>query len=781
MSDARPPMDETRYERAASYAPAVFAPNMAGVCEGYWVDRHRFFFCVRQRGASGDLLPVPKLFHTETKQCAALIEMEDLARLLSSGSDADLSVADLAAAEITMLDTDKLMIQLGMTIFHAALDGPALIRTEPFDPTPMLYAPDRSSAAFLRGHAVWIKDLETGAEQQITPDGAIYKAYGAAPESGIAPLAGRKMPVPHGEWSADSQWFVTHVIDESAMLEGGLTEHVPHGGGRAAVHSYKVSAPDGPLPTLQYLAWNRISGAVTTSDRSFAVHLMSPFTFGHAWLQDDMLYVVDAERCAADTALVAMELMTGKTRVILRETAERGWIDVHPAVNGHPLVRPVQSTNELIWWSQKDGRGHLYLHDLASGQMKNQITSGDWMVREIVHVDAEARRVLFLASGFDDAADLGHRGLFEVGFDGDGLRRLVDDPADLAVRPDVSSIGAQMLRFRPRASSGISPDGRFVTAQLGAIDQPTRTVVIEVATGDSWELAAIELAGLWQAPLPKPFNVLAADGKTQLHGAMYVPSDFDPGRSYPLVDYIYPGPQINWLTRRFPSVNALTAQCFAELGMVTIVLETRGMPNRDRAFHQAGQGAMLEPQLGDHVAAIRQLCDRHPFLDAARVGLFGQSGGGHATARAMFDYPETFSAGIAVCGNHDNRNYISLWLDKYCGPPGSPEREEQSNVGAAHKLRGNLFLIHGDMDDNVHPAHTLAVSAALIAANKDFDQLIVPGATHAIMMENPYVLRRMWDYFVRHLLGAEPPRGFELRWTPQGFVAALKMMMADQS
>jgi dipeptidyl aminopeptidase/acylaminoacyl peptidase len=304
-----------------------------------------------------------------------------------------------------------------------------------------------------------------------------------------------------------------------------------------------------------------------------------------------------------------------------------------------------------------------------------------------------------------------------------------------------------------------------MVVQIGSVDTSTRTILAELATAKRIELARSNADALWTAPKPQPFEVLAADGVTKLYGALYFPTGFDPSKSYPLVDYIYPGPQLNWFARRLAAGFALTLQSVIELGMVGIVLETRGMPNRSRAFHQAGGGQLHEPQLSDHEAAIEQLWRRHPFLDRERVGIFGQSGGGYASARAMFDYPDLFKAAVSICGSHDSRNYISHWIDKYGGRPGTVERDDQSNVAVAYKLRGKLFLIHGDMDDNVVPAHTLALSAALIEAGKDFDHLIVPNAGHGVVPESPYAVQRLWNFFARHLLNAEPPADFILRWT----------------
>lgn len=784
MSMTTTTLSAERYARAAAFTPSKLGTRLGGVIgDGYWLDDRRYFFCVTEVGADGGQVNQPRIADTASGTVTPVLAADALAALISGHSGKDVAAADLAAAQYDMPDMGTLVVMLGTDIYHVAIDGPALVRAEVLDPAMALHSPDGSQACILKDHAIWVKDRATGIASQLTPDGARHHGYGEIPESGIMPVSSRKTPMPCGLWSADSEWFVTHRIDERDLPESGLVENAPADSKRAIPHVFKVAGPDHDLPKLEFVAFHLPSGrSVSSADRPLIVQVFSPFLYRGAWFAGDSLYFFDWERFSSAVALVAMNLETGVVRTILSETAETGWIDVHPMIVGQPIVRPLPGSGELIWFSQRDGWGHLYLHDLASGALKNRITEGAWMVREIVHVDEAGRRILFLANGCDDASDLGQRRLCAINFDGSGFETLLGIDGDVAVKSDPMSGIDQLKPFRPSyAWSGASPDGRHVVASLGRADMATRTVLIEIATGQQVELAAVDIDAHWAAPKPRLFEALAADGVTRLFGAMYVPSDFDETRSYPLVDYIYPGPQLNWYARRFPNGMAAMLQSVVELGMVGIIIETRGMPNRNRAFHQAGQGRMLEPQLSDHVAVIEQLCQRHDFLDRDRVGMFGQSGGGHATARALFDYPEVFKAGVSVCGNHDNRNYIAHWIDKYGGRPGTPERDSQSNASVAHQLQGKLFLIHGDMDENVHPGHTLAVSAALIAAGKDFDQLIVPGAGHGVLGESPYVLQRLWNFFARHLLGAEPPAGFTLDYAPGEAMAGMRMMMADLS
>lgn len=774
-------MDIERYQRAASFLPQVMACGLSGTFhEGYWIDSHRFFFCVSDV-VEGCLRRVPKIADAASAEVLQVLTFEALSELIVPESGAQVSLDELNSARYEMPDAKTLLVLLGTECCRIDLAGPTLVERLPLDQAMAVRSPDGQHACFLQGANVWVKDLASGATKPVTSDGEDHYAYGVEPESGTTPLASRKRRMPWGLWSRDSKWFVTHRIDERALPQSGLVEHAPADGGRPVAHLFKVAGPNDDPPRAEYVAWHLPSGKVVRSgDRKVLTQSFSPFAARHCWLTDDQVFFLDWDRFSSSVSLVAMDLASGAVRTVLTETAECGWIDLHPFLTGQPMVRPLAGSNEVIWYSQADGRGHLYLYDLATGVCKNRITQGSWVVREIVRVDAAKRRLLFLASGFEGDRDPGQRRLCAVNLDGSGFETLYGADGDLSVKPDPVSSIDQFKPFRPSyALSGASADGRYVAASVGSIDTPTRWLLIDIEGERQIEIARIDIDTQWHAPKPRPFEALASDGKTKLVGAMYFPSNFDPSASYPLVDYIYPGPQMNWLARRFPNSIALTLQSVVELGMVGIVLETRGMPNRDRAFHQAGRGRLLEPQLSDHATVIEQLCERHSFLDRDRVGIFGQSGGGHAAARALFDYPDMFKVAVSVCGNHDSRNYIAHWIDKYGGRPGTSERNDQANASAAHQLRGKLLLMHGDMDENVHPGHTLALSAALIAAGKEFDQLIIPGATHAVLQESPYAIQRIWAYFGRHLLGIEPPAGFKLEWTTAG-MAAGQAMQADQ-
>jgi dipeptidyl-peptidase 4 len=286
--------------------------------------------------------------------------------------------------------------------------------------------------------------------------------------------------------------------------------------------------------------------------------------------------------------------------------------------------------------------------------------------------------------------------------------------------------------------------------------------VAEIARADDRRLRA---AG-WIPP--EGFTVKGRDGKTSLYGLMFKPSGFDPARKYPVVNYIYPGPQTGSVGSRSFAPARRDHQALAELGFVVVALDGMGTPWRSKAFHDAFDGDIGDNTLPDQVAGLRELGQRHPWIDLDRVGVWGHSGGGYATADAMFSYPDFYKVGIAESGNHDNRNYEDDWAEKWQGlevvdADGNSNYDAQANQNRAANLKGHLLLAHGTMDDNVPPSNTLLVVDALIKANKDFDLLMIPNARHGFGAANPYMTRRRWDYFVEHLMGATPPSQYEMQ------------------
>jgi len=435
---------------------------------------------------------------------------------------------------------------------------------------------------------------------------------------------------------------------------------------------------------------------------------------------------------------------TGAVRTLLEEQAQTQVGEVGIAQNWRVLPR----SNELIWWSERDGWIHLYLYDLTTGRLKNPITSGDGNVESIVYVDERVRTIYFNGQGMERGRDPYYRFLYHIGFDGRGQTLLTPEDADhqVAMAPDGAS-------FIDSYSTPVTPPVTVLRDRNGRVVMPLERA----------DISRLVTAG-WHAPTQ--VTVKARDGTTDLYGLMFTPSRLDSTAKYPLVDYIYPMPSGSVGPRSFVPARS-DHQALAELGFVVVAID--GMGTRgglSKTFRDAAYGKMEENTLPDQVAAIKQLAARYPWIDGERVGIWGHSGGGFATAAAMFNYPDVFKVGISESGNHDNRNYEDDWGERYQGllvkSGESDNYAADANEMHAANLRGKLLLAHGGMDDNVPPYNTYLVVDALIKANKDFDLLILPNARHGYGRDGVYMMRRRWDYFVRNLLGAEPPREYEI-------------------
>lgn len=609
--------------------------------------------------------------------------------------------------------------------------------------TEAIVSPDGCRAARLQGFDVCLKDVATGALLAATNDGAEYCAYARQSETGLSAISHRANPTPVGLWSPDSEWFVTHRIDERHLPDLALLQHVPADGVRPKVHSFKYPLPGDPFPVATLMALHASSGQCVSFDEfAFPVAIFSPFSLRTAWFAaDGALWFIGIDETFKRAELIRLDLAAASGRVVVRETSADAYFDPQPVMARRPNVRVLERRDEILWYSDRDGAGHIYRYRASTGQLLNRVTSGRYRVRDIVHVDERVGDVFFLAAGLESDVDPAQRALCRIGCDGERFEVLVLHAGDVSIVP-----------------GGVSPDGRYCVIELSSLTAGDSVEVVDLSSGRRMPLRHVppEIDGVqvW------PVSEYAADGTTRLHGAMFLPADFDAVASYPLIDYIYPGPHVAHAPQSVFASDAGHARALAHLGFVTIMIDTRGTPVGDRAFHKCGYGAFLEPQLADHAAFVTALCDRYAFLDGARVGIFGYSGGGFAAMRALCDYGEVFKVGVAACGNYDSNLYTASWAAKYLGPG-----KHDGTIDRVAKLRGQVLLITGDMDENVHPAQTLSLVHALIRANRDFELLVVPNEGHSVLTTNGYALRRAWDFLARNLLPQAPPREFELAFT----------------
>jgi hypothetical protein len=450
----------------------------------------------------------------------------------------------------------------------------------------------------------------------------------------------------------------------------------------------------------------------------------------------DRLFVMSSSRGYKRMTISAVNTKTGKTTTVTRDSFPT-WVESR-------AYRVVNGGEDVLWVSERDGWAHIYRFG-ADGKLKNQVESGSYAVSTILKVDSVSRQIYFTALGKEPGVPYyGH--LYRVNFDGSGLTSLT--PED----------GAHSVFFIPKANFFVDTHAQADKPPVIRLrDGNTGRTVMELAKAD------VELLRSTGWTPPETFTVKARDGTTDLYGLMYRPSNFDSTKNYPIIDHIYPGPQVGsvgtWAFNARHEPRAL-----AELGFIVVELDHMGTPGRSKAFHEYYFGNMGDNGLPDHIVGLKQLAARHRFIDINRVGIYGHSGGGFASTDAILRYPDFFKVAVSGAGNHDNRTYGFFWGEKYQGllkktPDGKDNYEASANYTLANNLKGKLLLMHGDMDNNVHPANTLRVVDALIKANKDFDMLIVPDAAHGLP---DYTIRRQWDYFVRWLLGAEPPLNYKM-------------------
>jgi dipeptidyl aminopeptidase/acylaminoacyl peptidase len=367
----------------------------------------------------------------------------------------------------------------------------------------------------------------------------------------------------------------------------------------------------------------------------------------------------------------------------------------------------------------------------------------------LVRVDERARVLYFLAGGRETGRNPYFSHLYRVDMDGKNLRLLTPEDGNHSIN--------------------WSPSSRYFVDAYSQPNMP-QTIVLRDATGklistvEKTDISRLTAAG-WKAP--EVITVKARDNLTDLYGLLFTPTNLDPAKKYPIINYIYPGPQGGSVGSWSFAASRGDHQALAELGFVVVLIEGTCNPLRSKSFHDACYGNMADNTLPDQIAGMQQLARKYPFIDLERVGIWGHSGGGYATAMAMFRYPDFFKVGISESGNHENRNYEDDWGERYIGlevkANGRSNYEEQATQAHAKNLKGKLLLAHGMMDDNVPPYNTLLVVDALIKANKDFDLLMLPHQRHGYGSDSLYMTRRRWDYFVRHLLNAEPPKEYQLK------------------
>jgi dipeptidyl aminopeptidase/acylaminoacyl peptidase len=746
----------TRYARAESMLGRNAKALVYGAeVEPNWMEGGRFWYRNRLRGGFEFIVVDPA---RATREPA--FDHARLAAALSVAAETTFAATALPFERIRFADGGRrIRVVIGkgrewscdLTAYTCA--GPDSVSELPADEIP---SPDGRWVAFSREENLWVRERASGKERQLSRDGAANYGYAVMPEDRDEVTnrrAGTRRP-PVLRWSPDSRRIATWRLDERGVEE---VYHLETTVGRARLHRSRYALPgDSIIPTYELFVFDVESGSMRRIDQP-PIDMVSSTCCGvmadSVWkdvqwsLDGRHMFFTSFERGYREVSLYHADPATGATRRVLRETSPT-YVELN--VNaGLPNWRVSPDGSTLIWFSQRDGWGHLYRYDTATGTLRNQITTGQWVVYDVVSVDHAAGQMLFTAVGRERASDPYRRHLYRVALDGSGLQRLTPEDADHAV--------------------AVSPDGRFVvdtwsrrdTVPTTVVRDRTGRAVMTVERGDVSDLRALG----W--PWPVPFTAKARDGVTELYGVLYFPSDFAADRRYPIVDYIYPGPQVGPIGfRGFSAEPRGDAQALAELGFVVFTIDAMGTPGRSKAFHDSYYGRLADNGIPDHIAALRQVAGRYPQVDLDRVGIYGHSGGGFSSTRAILQFPDFFKVAVSGAGNHDNRSFGFYWGERYQGMlvrdgKGSDNYAAQANHTLAANLKGKLMLSYGTLDDRVHPNATLLLIDALIANNKDFDLVVMPNRNHGYASEG-YIIRRSWDFLVRNLLHVEPPPGYWL-------------------
>ncbi|MEX2528254.1 MAG: DPP IV N-terminal domain-containing protein [Gemmatimonadota bacterium] len=644
-------------------------------------------------------------------------------------------------------------------------------------------SPDGSWIAFQREHDLWVRHAESGQEIQVSEGGEEWYGFGDRPEGCCSSVTdvrqGTERP-PVVAWGPDGTTLLTHRVDRRNVREMALIETHESG---PILHTYRNALPgDSVIPTLA-LHFFRLEGAAgggTPSPRHVPVQkeaqemvnticcqvmagdtIWKDVTWGST---GDYAFYTHGVRSFDRLDLIRADARTGEVHTVLTETGST-WLETNVRSSTTPNWRVIRGDTEVIWFSQRDGWGHLYRYDVASGEMLNRITAGPWVVMDIVHVDDAAGWVYFTAQGREEGRDPYFRHFY---------RARIDGGANGAAGSN-GGAGAIELLSPEDADHDVraSPSGSFFVDSYSTRTQAPVTVVRNgsgqvVQTVEEADVSRLLAAG-WQWPVP--FTVKARDGITDLYGYLYFPPNMGEGAKYPVVDYIYPGPQVGPIgTRGFTASPGGNGHALSQLGFIVFTIDAFGTPGRSKAFHDHYYGDMGDNGLADHVAAMRQLAARYPQIDLDRVGIYGHSGGGFSSTGGILRFPDFFKVAVSTAGNHDNRSYDYTWGEKYQGlleenPDGTDSFDSQANHLLADQLKGKLLLMHGTLDDNVHPNANLLLVDELIKHNKIFDFLVMPNRNHGFASE-PYVIRRTWDYLVQHLQGRTPPADVKIAGPP---------------
>lgn len=646
-------------------------------------------------------------------------------------------------------------------------------------PHQWVVSPDGTKAAFVKEHNLWVRNIDSGEERALTYDGKQYYAYAIMPEDrNLMGDDAPKQSVVHDTtevlWSPDSSRLFTMQTDERQVRLIPSMTYAPQDGTVAPRMCERKVALPGDKNSVQF---RMLVIDVATGDE-IAVNYrpiedsflgLRPFTGNNAWWSGDgrHVYFLDMARGQKSVKLVSVELQTGDSNILFEESSDT-YIELAYCEYPSALV-PLPETNELIWLSERSGWAHLYLYDLATGDLKNTVTSGDWLVRSLLHFDKDKRECWIQLAGRVGARNPYYRELARVNIDTGEMATLVSSDHDYSLD-----------------SKGISFSNDFVVITRSRVDESPVTQLYDRNGKTVLTVETADIAGLpegWQ--WPEPVTMKADDGVTDIYGVVYRPSNFDPNKKYPILDSGLTAPFASMFPTSAFFIKLLlsgTAQgnfftmtysALAELGFIVVCIESRGTPYRSKAFHDFSYGPFMEGEvMVDHVTGIKQLAERYPSMDLNNVGIMSIAAPGNMAVDGLLNFPDFYKVGVAY----------SLWDPRlvkygevYCGITDEAAQQLPVWKDRVQNLQGKLLLIMGLIDPVFPPSMSFQLVDAVTKANKDIDMLVLPNGGHGAYAEN--VGRHAWDYVVQHLRAVEPPNNYKL---VTGFEKAIPFLFPDK-
>ena len=583
-------------------------------------------------------------------------------------------------------------------------------------------SPDGKWVAFEKDHDLYVKSADSEADSEDAEEVLLGKA---GPDDDW--YSDR-----HISWSPDSKKVVALRTRQGQQHDVSFVESSPKDQLQPKLHTHQYLKPGDRIPqSMPHLFDVETKREIPVGNELFANPWMS--TPRIEWAPDSSrFFFTYNQRGHQVLRVISVDAGTGVAKTIVDEQSET-FIDYAYK----QYLRILHDADELIWMSERDGWNHLYLYDLSTGEVKNQITKGEWVVRKVERVDVKKRQIWFQASGIYEDQDPYYIHHCRVNFDGSGLTMLTNGD------------GTHSVFW--------SPDRKFLVETYSRVDLPQVTELRNAESGALiCELERADWSRLLETGwnVPERFVAKGRDDTTDIYGVIFRPTNFDDSKKYPVIEKIYAGPHGSFVPKSFSEY--LSAQAIAELGFIVVQIDGMGTSNRSKAFHDVCAKNLGDSGFPDRIKWIKAAAEKHAFMDLSRgVGIYGGSAGGQSSTRAVLAFGDFYTVAVSDCGCHDNRMDKVWWNELWMGWPIGPHYEEQSNATNAHRLTGKLFLTVGELDRNVDPASTMQVVDALIKADKDFDLLVVPGGGHGIG-ESAYGKRRRRDFFVRHLMGVEP-------------------------